>query len=95
MLAELRKLFYWKGVRKDVSEFVSRYLVCQKVKFERLKNSGLLQPLPVLDWKWDSVSMDFVVNLSRTQIGNDVIWVIVVDLINVMKVIPMRGTWGT
>ncbi|XP_057543879.1 uncharacterized protein LOC130823272 [Amaranthus tricolor] len=45
MIEELRKLFWWKGMRKDVAEFESRCLICQKVKFERQKSSGLLQPL--------------------------------------------------
>ena len=39
MIEELRKLFWWKGMRKDVVEFVSRCLICQKVKFERQKSS--------------------------------------------------------
>ncbi|XP_057545978.1 uncharacterized protein LOC130824972 [Amaranthus tricolor] len=45
--------------RKYVENF-SKCLVCQRVKFERQKSLGLLQPLPVPDWKWDSISMDFV-----------------------------------
>ncbi|XP_057543918.1 uncharacterized protein LOC130823317 [Amaranthus tricolor] len=50
----------FEGLRKDVSDFVSKCLVCQRVKFERQKSSGLLQPLSVPDGKWDSISMDFV-----------------------------------
>jgi hypothetical protein len=38
---------------------------------------GLLQPLSVLDWKWDDISMDFITGLPTTPRGNDLIWVIV------------------
>ena len=94
MIEEIREIFWWKGLRKDVSDFVSKCLVCQRVKFERQKSSGLLQPLPVPDWKWDSISMDFVVGLPRTQRGNDVIWVIVDRLTKVARFVPMKNTWG-
>ena len=77
MIEEIRELVWWKGLRKNVSEFLSKCLVCQRVKFERQKSSGLLQPLPVADWKWDSISIDFLIGPPRTQQGNNVIWVIV------------------
>ena len=77
-----------------MSEFVFKCLVYQRVKFERKNSSGLLQPLPVPDWKWDSISMDFVVGLPRTQRRNDSIWVIVDRLTKVATFKPMRITWG-
>jgi hypothetical protein len=36
-----------------------------------------LQPLPVPEWKWEEIGMDFVTGLPRTQKGNDSIWVII------------------
>jgi hypothetical protein len=42
-----------------------------------MKPAGLLQPLSVLDWKWENISMDFITGLPTTQKGNDSIWVIV------------------
>ena len=37
----------------------------------------MLQPLEILEWKWDEVMMDFVSRLSRSSKGYDSIWVIV------------------
>jgi len=54
---------------------------------------GLLQPLDVPEWKWDSVSMDFVVSLPLTQWKNNVIWVIVDRLTKIAHFIAMRNTW--
>ena len=39
MIEEIQELFWWKVLRKDVSEFVSKCLVCERVKFERKKSS--------------------------------------------------------
>ena len=42
----------------------------------------MLEPLDILQWKWDSISMDFVTHLSRSVRGHDSIWVIVDRLTN-------------
>jgi len=60
MYQDLKKLFWWPGMKKDKAEFVYACLVCQKSKIEHQKPSGLMQPLFVPEWKWDSISMDFV-----------------------------------
>jgi hypothetical protein len=50
----------------------------------------LLQPLEIPTWKWDDISMDFVVGLLRSQRGHDAIWVIVDRLTKVAHFIPVR-----
>jgi hypothetical protein len=42
-----------------------------------MKSGGLLQPLSVPDWKWDDISMDFIVGLSLTAHKFNSIWVII------------------
>jgi predicted glycosyl hydrolase (DUF1957 family) len=51
--------------------------VCQRVKAKHQRPAGLLQPLKVLEWKWEEIGMDFIVELPRTRDGYDSIWVIV------------------
>ncbi|PNX67385.1 retrotransposon-related protein, partial [Trifolium pratense] len=60
MYQDLKKLLWWPGMKRQISEFVYACLVCQKSKIEHQKPSGLLQPLFVPEWKWDSIAMDFV-----------------------------------
>ncbi|MCO5612135.1 hypothetical protein L7F22_066397 [Adiantum nelumboides] len=69
--------FYWPHMRQDIEDYVSKCIVCQKVKYERGKSSGLLQPLPIPDVPWQSISMDFVFGLPRSIQGNNGIWTIV------------------
>jgi len=64
-------------MKMDIAEFVYACLVCQKSKIEHLKPSGLMEPLFVPEWKWDSISIDFVGALSKTVKGFNSIWVIV------------------
>ena len=39
--------FYWPYMKQDVKFFVGNCLLNQKVKFDRHKAYGLLQPLPI------------------------------------------------
>ncbi|GKD92751.1 hypothetical protein Tco_1372588, partial [Tanacetum coccineum] len=62
------------GMKRDVAAFVSKCLICQQVKIEHQRASGLLQPLEIPVWKWDEISMDFVTGLPRTQRKHDAIF---------------------
>ena len=50
-------------MKRDVVEFVTRCLVCQQVKVEHQRPSGTLQPLLIPKWKWEHITMDFVIGL--------------------------------
>jgi transposase InsO family protein len=52
-----------------------------------------LQPLKIPEWKWEEISMDFIVGLPRTQSGYDSIWVIIDHLSKVMHFIPVKTTF--
>ena len=64
-------------MKKEIAAYVARCDTCCQVKAIHLKLAGLLKPLPVPGWKWEEISMDFIVGLPITQRGNDSIWVIV------------------
>ena len=42
MYQDLKVSYWWSGMKRDVSEFVTKCLVCQKVKAEHQVPSGLL-----------------------------------------------------
>lgn len=43
--------FWWKGMKKEIVEFVERCLVCQRVKIEHGKLDGLMQWIEIPEWK--------------------------------------------
>ncbi|GJY42186.1 retrotransposon-related protein [Tanacetum coccineum] len=73
---KLCSLFYWKGLRKQVKNFVRECLVCQRYKPDLAAYPGLLQPLPIPEKVWTSVSMDFIEKLPKSQ-GKTAILVVV------------------
>ena len=54
-------------MKGDVIKSVSQCLVCQRVKIEQQRPGELLD---IPEWKWDSISMDFIDNLPRSRRGN-------------------------
>ncbi|GJS17982.1 putative reverse transcriptase domain-containing protein [Tanacetum coccineum] len=77
MYYDLRDLYWWPRMKKDIAMYVSKCLTCSKVKAEHQKPSGLLQQPEIPEWKWDNITMDFIVKLPRTRSGHEAIWVIV------------------
>ncbi|CAN6677618.1 unnamed protein product [Malus baccata var. baccata] len=75
MYHTIRPFYYWPGMKREIAEYVSRCAICQQVKAERKKPFGLMQPLPVPQWKWEDITMDFVYKLPRARSGYDGIWV--------------------
>ncbi|GKA43031.1 putative nucleotidyltransferase, ribonuclease H [Tanacetum coccineum] len=90
MYHDLKQHFWWSGMKRDVATFVSKCLICQQVKIEHQRASGLLQPLEIPVWKWDEISMDFVTGLPRTQRKHDAIWVVVDRLTKSAHFLPIR-----
>ena len=64
-------------MKRDLIDYVSKCLTCQQVKAEHQVPSGLLNPILIPQWKWDSIAMDFVTGLPLTQRKHDYVWVIV------------------
>ena len=50
---------------------------CQKVKDEHRHPTGLLQPLPIPEWKWKVVTMDFITKLHITNKKHESIMIVV------------------
>ncbi|GJY94420.1 putative reverse transcriptase domain-containing protein [Tanacetum coccineum] len=77
MYHDLRDMYWWPGMKRDIATHVSKCLTCLKVKAEHQRPSGLLQQPEIPKWKWDNITMDFITKLPRTKSGHDTIWVVV------------------
>ena len=49
MYRDLKKHFWWPGMKRDVVKYVARCLTCQQVKAEHQRPGGILQPLNIPD----------------------------------------------
>jgi hypothetical protein len=94
MYQDLKLNFWWSGMKKQVAEYVAACLTCQKAKVEHQKPAGIMQSLEVPEWKWDSISMDFVTALPKTQKRHDSIWVIVDRLTKSAHFLPVKTTFN-
>ncbi|KAA3461164.1 Retrotransposable element Tf2 [Gossypium australe] len=92
MYNNLKKLYWWPGMKRDISEFVTKCLICQQVKAKH--PSGLLQPVMVPEWKWNRITMDFVTGLPMTPKMKNVVWVIVDRLTKLTHFIPVRTDYS-
>ncbi|WVZ89072.1 hypothetical protein U9M48_035528 [Paspalum notatum var. saurae] len=94
MYYDLKERFWWYGMKRAVAEYVAICDTCQSVKAEYQRPAGLLQPLKVPEWKWEEITMDFIVGLPRTQKGYNSIWVVVDRLTKVAHFIPVNTTYS-
>jgi len=94
MYKDLKESFWWNGMKSNVADFIAQCLVCQKAKIEHQRPGGTLQPLEIPQWKWDTISMDFVTHLSKSTKGHDSVWVIVDRLTNCAHFLPINQKWS-
>ncbi|GJZ37266.1 putative reverse transcriptase domain-containing protein [Tanacetum coccineum] len=92
MYQDMKKLYWWPNMKADIATYVSKCLTCAKVKAEHQRPSGLLVQPEIPQWKWDNITMDFVIKLPKSSQGYDTIWVIVDRLTKSAIFTPMRET---
>jgi hypothetical protein len=82
-------------MKRKTARYVSGCDTCKKVKADYMKPGGLLQPLSILAWKWDDISMDFIVGLPLTACKFNSIWVIVDRLTKFTHFILVNTNYNT
>lgn len=89
MHRDLKRRFWWRGMKGFIAKYVERCLACHQ------RPSGLLKPLEISEWKWEHFTIDFVVRHHRTMKGNDAVWVIVDRLTKSSHFVPICMTYTT
>ncbi|KAJ9521153.1 hypothetical protein QJQ45_022856, partial [Haematococcus lacustris] len=87
-LERVRRVFWWKTMRADVRHYVTNCDACQRNKASRQVPGGLLNPLSIPGYRWESVTMDLVVKLPVGVHGYDSICVVVDRLSKMVHLIP-------
>ncbi|GKF55258.1 putative reverse transcriptase domain-containing protein, partial [Tanacetum coccineum] len=63
MYQDMKKLYWWPNMKVDIATYVRKCLTYAKVKVEHQRPSGLLVQLEIPQWKWDNITMDFIMKL--------------------------------
>jgi hypothetical protein len=66
--------YHWLSLRRDITDYVKMCLPCQQTKVIPSKSIGLLNPLPPSKELWEQVTVDFIVELPKSQ-GYDTVLV--------------------
>ena len=84
--------YYWPKMSKDIKRYVKTCDSCQRNKPSNQLPPGLLQPLTIPEQKWESISMDFIMQLPPTPRKHDAIMVVVDRLTKRAHFIPTNTT---
>ena len=79
-------------MKNKVVEFLARCIEYQQVQVEHQDPKGRLQPLPIPNWKWEVVSLDFITGLPKNQKQNDSIMVVVDKISKAAHFIHVKRT---
>jgi hypothetical protein len=93
MYHDLRQQFWWTRIKHEIARYVSKCDTCQKVKANYMKPGGLLQWLSIPEWKWDDISMDFIMGLPLIAHKFDLIWEIVDRVSKSAHFIPVHTNY--
>jgi hypothetical protein len=91
-LHSVSRYFYWPKMIDSIRDYIAGCVECQRNKSSSQKPYGLLHPLQIPDWRWQSISLDFMMPLPKTRGGYDGILVIVDRLSKMLHCFPVHTT---
>jgi hypothetical protein len=77
-------------MKQDIAKFVEQCSTCQQVKAEHHRSTKMLKPLLIPNWKWDEITMDFILGLPKAPTRENSIWVVVDRLTKNAHFISMK-----
>ncbi|GKF96003.1 putative reverse transcriptase domain-containing protein, partial [Tanacetum coccineum] len=57
---DLRDMYWWPGMKKDIALYVNKFLTCLKIIAEHQRPSGMLQQPKIPLWKWHDVPISII-----------------------------------
>ena len=83
----------WPKLKVDIAMFIAKCQECRLVKAEHQHLVGLLHPLPIPEWKWAVISMEFITSLPKSKKKNYYIFVVIDKLSKAAHFILVKSTY--
>jgi hypothetical protein len=90
MYQDLKQHYWWTKMNIEIARYVAKCDTCRRVKAIHMKVVGPLQSLSIPTYKWEDISMDFIVGLPKIAKGFDSIWVIIDRLTKTAHFLPVK-----
>ena len=88
LTARIMEKYWWRGLAHDCREYVSKCVTCNRAKADRTA-SAPVNPLPVPDYPWEVVGVDFVTGLPPSGKNKyDAVMVVVCHLTKMAHFVP-------
>lgn len=85
----VKKRFFWHRMRKQVKQYVASCHICQCRKAPNRRKQGLTMPLPIAEDVFDTVGIDLITKLPRSN-GYNTILVCTDNLSKYVVTVPLR-----
>lgn len=66
-IKSIQRNYMWPNIKKDTKAYIEGCEVCCKTKPRRARPEGLLNPLSIPEGPWKSVSLDYIVELPKSD----------------------------
>jgi hypothetical protein len=90
MYRDVNGSYWWNNMKRHIAKFVEQCSTYQQVKAGHQRPTGTLKPLLILKWKWDEITMDFILRLPKAPTREDSIWVVIDRLTKSAHFIPIK-----
>ena len=66
-IVTVRSQLFWPRMKKCVVDYIAICMECPRVKLEHRHPVGLLKTLPILEKKWEVVTIDVMTKFLKTK----------------------------
>ena len=87
---DVKGSYWWNNMKWDIARFMEQCSTSQQVKAKHQRLARMLKPLLIPKWKWDEVTIDFILGLPKAPTRENSIWVVVDRLTKSVHFIPVK-----
>ncbi|XP_070039422.1 uncharacterized protein [Nicotiana tomentosiformis] len=92
MYHDLKEIYWWNDMKKNIADFVAKCSNCQQVQVEHQRPGGLAKSIEISIWKWEMINMGYITGLPLLFQKHDLIWVIVERLTKSAHFLSVKTT---